>query len=83
MSASAELGVLLEEVESLARRLETVSSKLRELIGRSNGGSDDDVAARVSRYLSPAFTDQLIEHVHRAKRMALMERDNGDGHAAP
>jgi hypothetical protein len=36
--------------------------------------SDVEFQARVKRYLSPEFRQQLIEHFFRAKRNALAER---------
>jgi len=38
-----------------------------------------DSQQRRERYLTPAFRQELLEHVHRAKQNALRENDERDG----
>jgi HPt (histidine-containing phosphotransfer) domain-containing protein len=84
---SITVTALLTEVDSLTRQLETVTGRLRALLSGSGGDiSERDAilaAERIQRYLSPGFTDQLIEHIHRAKKQAIAMGAAEGGHAPP
>jgi hypothetical protein len=64
---------LLAEVEQLTTRLWAVLDELRALAN----GSDEDATDRLARYTSSEFTRQLLEHMHLAKRAALLESPTG------
>jgi hypothetical protein len=75
------LTALATEVESLSRQLESVSCKLRELLAGYEADPVGDTGDRPHRYLTPGFTHQLIEHLHRAKRQALSSGPDEERHA--
>jgi hypothetical protein len=71
------LAELLAEVEALTSRLAVVTSELRTIVVPTVPSPDPN-----ARYLTPEFTQQLLEHMHAAKRAALLDAKRRAPHAS-
>ena len=71
-AAVRRVAELVAEIQRLSARMNQATAELNTLVGPATKPQDPEVA----RYLSPEFTRQLVEHMHRAKRAAILE-DSG------
>lgn len=55
------------------RTKKTVGKSRNGKANPSAGGSSDVVEIRFQKYLDPQFTQDLIAHMHRAKKAALKD----------
>ena len=53
----------------------TIQPKVPEPTLPSDPRDSESLAAKITRYGSPEFSEELVQRFHRAKRQALQERE--------